>query len=545
MASKSRLSLYAIGILALILVLAFVFLPGFLLKRTFNQEFEDPNSILASVKTESLSASLLLDTVTLTNVVLTPSQGQTAPVNVAEAKFTGLNGWKVLKAIFGGQGDDFDLLSEALVVLRGVELPDGPEVFLRFRIGTLSLDGYRQAGEILDPSRFDQFSFKSLKFTDFSFNVGNNIITFSCEGLSFFDLKNSGLGGLAVAGLEVLSPNNDQITALSLADAAVSNLDMIAFGANFDQLFKKQSIINLYLALSRLRQSFGGLDLSTLSVAAPNGEMLFLRRALMDDLDDGGQSTAGRLASVEGLTLDLPELSPYLPDNPLALAVIESLDPKTTVNFKSTSHIRDGKLESRLDLGVEGKIELAGDFSINNPPEKLDAIAVALNADKISVGRGGLTLTDRSFLTALSQAMSRRLYGGTPTAEYLSPYLPSLLSALVDPKPAARPLNIGILEIELNEFLRNPQKLELKIDPVPGYPMAVFEPGDFNLPQLVLGGPQASAALAEKYKYAMLSELNLTLEINGRAPVAVYLNNTGPPLPAQPVGPTDEYVPQN
>jgi hypothetical protein len=160
---------------------------------------------------------------------------------------------------------------------------------------------------------------------------------------------------------------------------------------------------------------------------------------------------------------------------------------------------------------------------------------------KFSLGPGEIVITDHSFLPNLSQNLSLYLYNGQNAAEYLKPYLSAYLLSLVDPNLNARPLNKDILEIELNHFLSDPQSFKLSFNPITGYPLAILENDNSSLANLALSSDlnQTVSALAEKYKYAMLRELNLTLEINGRAPVSVYLDRPGAPLPSSSLGLSD------
>ncbi|MDR2367337.1 MAG: hypothetical protein LBF58_04385 [Deltaproteobacteria bacterium] len=539
-----RKLLLALGGLIIALILIAALLPGVLIKRAFNRTFTDPDSLVAKVSAEKVSTSLFLDEVTVSNMSLTPRQGQTSPITVAEVKANNLSAVAVLRTILGIRGDAFDLFSDSEVVVRDINVADDPQSLVRVHVGTLSMDGFTQNYAIQNPDRLDHISFKSLKYTDLRIIVGADLLTLSSEGLSFFDLRNSILGGFSVAALEINSPLGPRFQTARLNNAALSNLDLIKFQAAASKIVQAENAAEARMALPQLRDSFGSLDLSSLSLTGANAEVLFLRKLLMEGQDGGGEAGQGSVTSVEELAVDMAAMAPDFSGDPVAQAVVDALGPRPVFDYRVTSGFRDGRLTQAASLTVRDALDFRMGFSLDNAPSNLNMMSLALSLPKLALNPGEIVITDHSFLPRLSQALSRRAFDGAPAQAYLAPRVEAFLASLVDPNPGSAPLNKEILQIELNQFLTNPQSLRLSFEPIPGYPAAVAQGKDAGGAGLLglLASPDGTKVLAEKYKYAMLRELNLTLEVNGRAPVSVYLKDTATPLPVNPVdtvGPAD------
>ncbi|MDR2386101.1 MAG: hypothetical protein LBE80_00770 [Deltaproteobacteria bacterium] len=480
-----------------------------------------------------MSISLFLNELNLKNIVLTPKQGQTTPIIIGEARVSNLRPWKVIKTSFGLPGDSFDLLSESQVVLREINTANQPGTILSIQAGTLTLENFFQDYQVTNLSRVDQLSFKSLKFTDLKISLSNDSLVFKSEGLSFFDLKNSALGALAISALSLDSSEHER-SLVSLDNAMISNLDLIGFYSGLSRTLEAKDSLAFLTGLNQLGHALGGLDLSSLSIFGSHDEFLFIRKALIDQLGVEGETGTGKVTIFEDLNLNMDEFSLMVADTPMKKSIFDSLDKKSLINFKATSRTQDSKLSGSFDFSLKDKIDLTLLYSVDNPPASLNILSLFTSLPKLGLGHSEIIITDHSFLPSFSQNLSQNFYGGRSTAEFLKPYLANYLGALVDPKPNTRPFNKDILEIELNNFLINPQSLKLSFDPIPGYPMAVLEDDDSNLASLAMSSnlDQKVSALAEKYKYAMLRELNLTLEVNGRAPVSVYLAGPGLPLPS-------------
>jgi hypothetical protein len=542
--SKKKSTILPIVFVAIlvIFVLIIIFLPTFFLKRAINKEFDPQSSVLKSIRAKEVSVSIFLDTVSVGDLVLEPSASPTLPLKISEIKITKLKGLKLLKTILGFEDKIFDVLAEGEMVVKNVTNLSSKDQLFKLKIDTLSLAGLVLDLEPADPNRLDNIRFNSLKFSNLNINFADQLL-FSSEGLSFFDLYDSVLGGLVIGSLDYNNPSNATFKSLSLNNASVSNIDLITLITELS-LYNKGLYTNLNLqsmvGLSRLVGSIQSLDLSSLSVMGQQDELLFLRRALLDGgQNNDSQSSAVHTFLLEDLTLDLVEFDRYWPDTPLALAIWESLDQKTTANLRATSRQNDsGLMNSLFDLKIKDKADLSFSISLANLPTEINQLKLLLALPKVSLGPGELAIVDHSFLPHLSQALSQHLFKGRPTSESLLPHLSKYLASLVDPKPGSRPLNQEILEIELNQFLTNPQSLILSFNPEPGYPFSLFEQGGDGLKtavsQVISG---QTSVLAEKYKYAILSELNLNLAVNGRAPVDVYLTRSRSTTPPDPVNP--------
>jgi hypothetical protein len=530
--SLLRRFIYVITAIIILLALLLFFLPSFFLRQSFNQEFNDPNNLLSSIRTEQVSVSPLLDKIVLTNVTLTSTVSPTLVIKISEVKASRIKTLKLLKAILGFGEDTFDLLADGELVIRNLDTTGLENIGFKVQTGTLSLEGFSLDLIPKDSTRLDNVNFKSIKFSDLKINVFNEEF-FSSESLSFFNFYNSVLGGLIIGGLYFDTSNITNFQNLNLNSASVSNLDLLPFFSGIKQV-RAGLIFNRPTALAQglitVSNSIGSLDLSACSLTGPSDELIFLRRALIDNLEKDDQTSVGRLWSIEELTLDLVGLKPYLPETPVFLAVLDALGSRTTADFKASSRLAEsGLLTGQFDLALRDKIGITFDLSIEQPPKELNLLTLMVSLPKLGLGQGELLISDHSFLTAFNQALSQHLFNGRSTSDFLQPYLEEYLTSLVDPKPDSRPLNKEILQIELNRFIQDPQSLKLSFSPLKGYPMSVFDPKDVDLSQIIQvtsSGDNSLNTLAEKYKYAIIAELNLTLEVNGRAPVAVYLNSS-------------------
>jgi hypothetical protein len=535
---KSHKKWYVLGAVVVLLVLTFIFLPGFLLRKTFNQDFNNNAQIFSSIRTEKVSVSPFLDKITLDGMVLTNRILPYNTIRLSEVRITHLKPSKLIKAILGIENDTFDLLSDGELVIRDLDSQDPSDKTFQIHASTISIEGFSLGLEPVDASRLDHVKFKSLKFSNLKLSILEHIL-FSSESLSFFDFGNSILGGLIIGAMDLSLPQSSKIKGLSLSNASASNLDLINLFLGLEHLNKSVSPYRIHAllpALSQLNSSIGSLDLSTLSVEGRNEELLLLRRALIDNLENNSQNQANRLWTLEELTVTLNELRPYLSDSPLVKAVLDCLEPRTTISLRATNSMEGPTLvKGHLNLSVKEQMDISFDLSAENPPTELGGFGLLASIPKLSLGHGELLLSDHSFLPRFSQTISQRFYNGQPVSEVFLPYLSTFLSTLSDPKPGGRPLNQAIVELELNLFLNDPQSLKLNIDPVKGYPFSVINSGDTKVSKIIeMASSENMTDLADKYKYAILSELNLSLEVNARAPVAIFLNPNPSPDPALP-----------
>ncbi|MDR2455337.1 MAG: hypothetical protein LBE49_01915 [Deltaproteobacteria bacterium] len=110
----------------------------------------------------------------------------------------------------------------------------------------------------------------------------------------------------------------------------------------------------------------------------------------------------------------------------------------------------------------------------------------------------------------------------------------SFLTTLEDPDPNRAVLNFGIISLEAARFLESPEVVAVRWEPLkPGFPQNLIDRtgGLAALFSELTSGGLDWQSLAAKYKYDIIQCLNPSLEVNSRAPVAVYLPPSGAAAP--------------
>jgi hypothetical protein len=527
-----RWPLAALACLA-ILVGLYLFLPGYLLGRLLNQDFSDEASLVSGIRTDKINLSPLLDRITLSGVTMFIRQQPGHPVRIREARVSGLSKVELLKTIFGLGDDSFTLLSEGELIIR--DLANGTPFEGRLEnihVGAFSLEGFSIVPGETARTRLDHVAFRSLRLSDFRASLSDGS-SFEVQGLSLFGLRDSVLGGLVVGDLALGIPDAMVVKGLALGNASVSGLDLMALTTGLVQAREgllAGNGLRTAVGAGHLAESFGSLDLASLSWTGEGGELFFLGRALVDDLPAEDGQEPSRLWSLEDLSADLDGLAPILPKDPLALAFLDCLAPEATASFEARSGHGEAGYGSQIRLKVAEKIDVSLNMTVKNLPKGLNGQNIIMALPALSFGPGELELTGRPFLGDLKASLGRRLLGGQDFEPAAGQALSAFLSGLADPTPGGRALNQEILEAELARFLEDPGSLRLSWDPIRGFPSSVLSHVEGGLPTL-LGeiGSGNGGRLAGKYGYAIIMDLNMSLEVNGRAPVAVYLGPPGDP----------------
>jgi hypothetical protein len=150
----------------------------------------------------------------------------------------------------------------------------------------------------------------------------------------------------------------------------------------------------------------------------------------------------------------------------------------------------------------------------------------------MGVSPGEFSLTDHGFVPKFLDALGEKVFDGYPADQTLIAIFEDILTGLDDPSGAVPPVNTKILSLEAGRFLTAPQSLLIRWNPSPNYPSAALDRTGVKLSELLLAANSENfPILAEKIKYVMISELDLSVEVNGRAPVAVVLGPATGPLP--------------
>jgi hypothetical protein len=197
---------------------------------------------------------------------------------------------------------------------------------------------------------------------------------------------------------------------------------------------------------------------------------------------------------------------------------------------------------STLTLDLDGLARLLLTLSANIP----DGSGSILSMASASLGDGRLELIDRGWAPGLALTLASLAEGspkGFPpqgsgpaapispeAAEALARALEARLAAWEDPDPRRAVLNAPVILGEAGLLFGRPSSLAVRWEPGErGFPMGLVERmgGIAAVLAEVSRGPVDWPSLAAKYKYDIIQSLNLSLEVNGRAPVAVYLPGGG------------------
>jgi hypothetical protein len=208
----------------------------------------------------------------------------------------------------------------------------------------------------------------------------------------------------------------------------------------------------------------------------------------------------------------------------LLRAVLIGLGHKPTADLDiRTVTVEGSGTKTTSNLVVRNSLEADLLIQISGYDPSDDPAQLMLKAASMSIAPGHVSLNSLSFGDRFLSALSTAMFEGQEAKAVLKEGLGDFLAALADPKDPQN-LNQGILALELNQLIDAPKSLTLNWSPQPGFPQSVLAKGDGSLiaalSELAKGN---TGMLAEKYKYDILKNLNLSLEVNGRAPVSVYL----------------------
>ncbi|MDR1050544.1 MAG: hypothetical protein LBP95_05580 [Deltaproteobacteria bacterium] len=538
---------------AFLLAAAVLVLPGLLLEAVLNREEPEGDSFFSAVATEDVGYSAFSTTLTLGGVTLTPRSEPGSPVTIERATVAGLRRWKFLKAVLGfGDEDLAAVLTEGELVVRGLASDGLRELGLKsLRLSSASAQGVRiPAAEDGFPD-VRRIGLDSLRLAglDVSLSDGGRL---EADALSVFGLSDAVVGGLVLGGAVLELPGGGLAGGAGLSGASLSRLDLaslIVETRRASSAGETGDTLALVRALLGVSGSVGDFDLGSLTVGDRGGaEILRLGRAVSDEAPD---DDLARIFTVDGLEIDLAALRDSWPEDPLAAAFLAGLPPRARLSLRARTgpapagpppapapaaadasrgngpddpralppaHAR----RHEVGLVADDAFELSLTALSSGPPGGVSGpLAMLAGLAGLGLGPGEIKLTDRGFLGRFFPQLSEKVLGGRAPEKVFLDALPSVLESLDDPDD--RTVNAGVIGLEAAGFLAAPRSLALAWEPEENFPGSVLNRVDGGLLPALASAPDDFASLADKYKYAMISGLNLTLQVNGRAPVAVSL----------------------
>ncbi|MDR1298457.1 MAG: hypothetical protein LBO05_14075 [Deltaproteobacteria bacterium] len=548
---------------AFLLAAAVLVLPGLLLEAMLNREEPEGDSFFSAVATEDVGYSAFSTTLTLGGVTLTPRSEPGSPVTIGRATVAGLRRWKFLKAVLGfGDEDLVAVLTEGELVVRGLASDGLRELGLKsLRLSSASARGVRiPAGEgvFLDVRRIGLDSLR-LAGLDVSLSDGGRL---EADALSLFGLSDAVVGRLVLGGAVLELPGGGPVGGAGLSGASLSRLDLASLIVETRRASSARETgdtLALVQSLLGVSGSVGNFDLGSLTVGDRGGaEILRLGRAVSDEAPD---DDLARIFTVDGLEIDLAALRDRWPEDPLAEAFLAGLPPRARLSLlartgPAPAESPPAPAPAAADASAGNGPGATGQGGTDDPLPRAprsapsrrhevglvadDAFELSLTAlssglsgggssplamlaglTGLSLGPGEIKLTDRGFLGRFFPQLSEKVLGGRAAEKVILDALPSVLESLDDPDD--RTVNAGVIGLEAAGFLAAPRSLALAWEPEENYPGSVLSRIDGGLFSALASAPDDFGGLADKYKHAMIYGLNLTLQVNGRAPVAVSL----------------------
>jgi hypothetical protein len=499
-------------IFLIFLLFIFFLVPQVIIRYIVNQNFTE--GFWSSINTDKSAISPLLDNLTFNNVRLISRDDSESFLTIAEITITNINRQKLFKAIVGLE--DWSFISEGQITLRAVSSKGQLGQLDEAKADTVYVENFVISADSPEQNKLSLATFKAAGVT----LAWSNTSKVELDSLALFNLKDLELGGLMIGGLTIKSGENFDLDLQHVAASGLKISNIIATLQDPDPLTS---------ALTCLA-SFESLDLSSLSVGLDGYETFHIQKALVDNISPNLASNQ-RLWSINSLSLDLAQLFPEnVPLDPIGRSVLNGLGHKPTLDLDlKIESAGDDDTKATLDLVVQNSLEANILFNISgkNLGNAKLINQLMLAAPTINIGPGHISLNSQTFGEKFLAALETNLYNGNDAKQALNSSLEGFLASLEDPKdPQA--LNQGILAIELTDLVFNPKSLIVRWSPIRGFPQSILEGSDVSFFQATTTLAQGNGAiLAEKFKYDILKKLNLSLEVNGRAPVVVYLTPQG------------------
>ncbi|MDR1656255.1 MAG: hypothetical protein LBT47_01700 [Deltaproteobacteria bacterium] len=498
---------------------AFFIIPPRLVDNFFNQTLEE--GFFASVNTRETKLTPFLDQLTLLGVSVIPRDNPDRPLTIEELTIKDLDRWKLFKALLGFGDDLLTAMGEGEMLIRNLS-DNGPLGGIdRIHLGTVSVKGLSL--ELFDPQappqNLDYITAEALKITDLDF-ASTDGQALALDSLSIFDLKNSVIGSLTVSGL---SMRRDIRLALDNDHATIAGLRLL-------NISRALTASQASTKAAALLGAFEGLDLASLSIEALGQPNIYLEKALVDTIGGQDNTSGQRYWKLNSLTVDLGGLNSLAiksqNTDPVFLAFLEALGPKPTADIEIKGTVEG---TSRLSVDVADRFELELSLSTTG----LDSATVEspstllFSVPTLSLGPGKIQFTNKGLAKDFLPALNSIIFNSPMSPGNLSEVFDLWLASLEKPDSPKQHLNRRVLAMEMDTFLSNPSKISLLWDPpAPGFPKSLLQRiGGFTALISEISANQSTdlSSLAEKYKYDIFETLNLSLEINDRPPVSVYV----------------------
>jgi hypothetical protein len=502
---------FLFGVLALVLGAFLAFGPRLFLKSWLNRDFGE-ESYFKKISAKEIELGLLLDNLTIKGLSLVGSVPNET-LEIAEARIRDFSFWALIKASFG-RGDWLAPLADSEIELRRVGCPGGLIFFKKASINTLGLKFSRAPSFANSPP----YGLAYLKFTDLNLALAPSDyldawrpaqkLYFSLDSLALKDLSFNRLDNLILSGLRL----DSGATSLSLGDLALDGLRPWELYERYAT--NPQNILSLL-------DSADSVELTWLNLNS-NDSALTLAKGFWANPKEPADQGEIRL-KVQGLALKSPAgLAPAFgpSDDPALLALFEALGQAATGDLSlSLPKAAKGRADFSLDLKDQGELKI----SFTGPGSFFKSLLTgrpSYGPLLSGFGPGEASYQDRGLARAWIKAYQTKT---SPSAlsDYLAEYQATLEGQgfLADPK--------ALVE-EIRLFLADPQSFALAWSPPAGFPLAAFKStGGLRLLSEATGSSRSSRSggsggspneLAQKYGYAVLKDLNLTLTVNGRSP---------------------------
>ncbi|MDR1036834.1 MAG: hypothetical protein LBT40_09730 [Deltaproteobacteria bacterium] len=478
--------------------------PTILLRLALNRDLE-PGSGWSRMSASKTRVSPLLTGFRVEGLNFFAEGSETPAFSVESVTGSGLSPLSVLTAVFG-RGELLTLISgDGQVTARGASFEGtGAGSSMKGRLDTLYASGldFGTSGEgAIESTDLKSLRIGGLQISD-SYGERARLDSFSLAGLSHGVAGRITAGGIAYA--------DGSGTAMSVEGLSAGGLDM--------RLASAPGGHPLGFALS-LFEALDSLDLDHFSWQAGSQERAYLRSARLDSrVDEAGKPL--KKLEMAGVKLGLRALVNTDAD-PDAAALVAAFgdSPEVELEFSASGAPGGGPRKYELKISIDGSMELGLTQNVARLPSLAAAVSdfpgSALSILGSQIGEGGIWFVDGGAAARLYPVLSERQFRGASAADALKAEVLPVIRGL-DP---ARIVNLLQLEGEAALFLDEPRSLGISWQPAPGFPgSAAVRAGLF-----AGAGGEGPQGRPEPLQYAVLQEMNVTLSVNGRAPMGVVM----------------------
>ena len=482
--------------LALMLILIATAGPTVFLNIVMAGILPSANSSL-SIDYDRARAGILFRSISIHGLRLEKAGGKTdfEPISIDFLRLDGISLIDLAGFVIWGRRDEnsaWPLAEE--IIIQGLSQKNG------LNIDRLSVRGPAlPPAEALDrtfPLWFDKLEISGLDFS--STEIGGDRSAFRISQLEARALGLERLGSLKATGAGLMiNPKNDLPVAATLDGLTAGGIKTEAVARAFSG---GDGLLSVLWALS----SCDTLDLARLTLTRNNQEALNLKKAVFDFHQPNGNLTVYNRRL--DFSVDFQPVSDLL-NTPswddfrsisgdrfdgLLDAAVEHNRADSSINFRQVT----------LDSPELGRLDVSGNFksvSTTLPKQSGWQLVFAASGWRLE----GLTaeFANKALMLNLYRHLDRTVFKQAPSrnsADNIMKYTVMPLAEVLEADAALD--NLPALVSEVQAFLNNPQSLKLSANPERA---------------LSLG------SLANLDKYDIIDKLRLTIEVNGRAPVAV------------------------